>query len=469
MVGARIFFPRYFFPGLLPCLALCGHASALPLDDAINAARGYDSSYLAARNARDAGHEKRIQGRAGLLPQARIDAGYSMQDQPDATYATAVHRHNYAVSVTQPIFDLARIANYKRGASLSNTADVEFAKAEQSLIIGVSNAYFDVLFQHEVLAATQAAEKAFLEQLQQARSTLKMGEGTRIEVDEAQANYDQAAAQAIAAANGLEINNAVYTRLTGMPPGTIEPVRWSCIPPVAPNPDALMSEAETDNLDVRAAQLKVKQAQADVLTAQATHTPVVNLQASYGMNWSRGADENVWDQVFGTTSKTSVRQVGVNISIPVFSGGSGLSQTREAYSRREEADAALEDARRKAREQTRAAYLTLTNGQALIHAKERAVDSANTRVESTRMGQQAGMRTTIDVLNAQQHYFEAVRDLAEARNKFLKARLLLSAALDMLEADTASLSCRRANNPPNLSAPAPAASAPMPRRKKVQP
>jgi outer membrane protein len=227
-----------------------------------------------------------------------------------------------------------------------------------------------------------------------------------------------------------------------------------------------MSEAETGNLDVRAAQFQVKQARADVLAAQATLSPTVNLQASYGMNWSRGSNENEWDQVFGTTSKTSVRQVGVNISIPVFSGGSGLSQTREAYSRREQADAALEDARRKAREQARTAYLNLTNGQALIHAKERALASANTKVESTRMGQQAGLRTTIDVLNAQQHYFEAVRDLADARNKFLKARLQLSASLDMLETDTASLSCRRANGTPAAT---PAASAPLPRRKKVQP
>ncbi|MDR2990382.1 MAG: TolC family outer membrane protein [Burkholderiaceae bacterium] len=445
--------------GLALCALLGSNAAALTLAQAIDAARGHDTGYLAAGHARDAGHEKRVQGRAGLLPQAQIDAGYSQQSEPGATYATDVRRHNYDISVTQPIYAPARVATYKRDASLSDAADVEFAKAEQSLVIDVSNAYFDVLFGREALAAAQAAEKAFAQQLKQAQAALKLGEGTRIEVDEAQANDDQAAAQAIAASNDLAISQAAYTRLTGMAPASIEPVQWSCVPPVSADPDAAMSSAATHNLNVRAAQLQVKQAQADVLAARAANLPVANLQASYGTNWSRALGGNEWDAIFGTTSKTPVVQVGVNVTIPVFSGGAGLSQMREAASRREQSDAALEDARRKAREDARTAYLNLTNGQALIHAKERALQSADIKVQSTRMGREVGLRSTIDLLNAQQHYFEAIRDLADARYKFLKARLQLSAALDTLDADTVSLSCGRAHPAPVAT---PAASAQSP-------
>jgi outer membrane protein len=451
--------------GLALWTLLCGNAAALTLAQAIAAARSHDAGYLAAGNARDAGHEKRVQGRAGLLPQAQIDSSYSTQSQPGAAYATDVRRHSYDIAVTQPIYDPARVATYKRDTALSDAADVDFAKAEQSLMIDVSNAYFDVLFQREALAAAQAAKKAFSEQLKQAQSALKLGEGTRIEVDEAQANYDQADAQVIAAGNDLEISQAAYIRLTGMAPATIEPVQWSCVPPTSADPDALMSNAATHNLNVRAAQLQVKQAQADVLTARAANLPVANLQAAYGTDWSRALDGNDWDAIFGTTSKTNVVQLGVNVTIPVFSGGAGLSQMREAARRRAQFDAALEDARRKAREDARTAYLNLTNGQALIRAKQRALQSADIKVKSTRMGQEVGLRSTIDLLNAQQHYFEAMRDLADARYKFLKARLQLSAALNTLDADTVSLSCGRVNPAPAAT---PAASVQSPGNPKPQ-
>jgi outer membrane protein len=388
------------------CISLSGFASAASLIDAIDAARAYDAGYSAARNAQDAGHQKRWQGIAGLLPRAQFDASYTKQDQPSAAYAAAVRRHDYSASVTQPIFDMAKIADFKRGAALSDVADVDFAKAQQQLITDVSSAYFDVLFEREALSAATAAEKAFSQQLEQAKSALELGEGTRTEVDEAQANYDQARAKEIAAANDLEIAQAAYGRLTGLQADVIEAMHWQCVPMSAGLPlDAALSQAEIDNLDVRSAQLQLQQSRADILTASASHLPVISAQAS---------------------------------------GGSGISQMREAYSRRYQASDALEDARRKARQDSRAAFLNVTNGVVLIRAQERALASSKSKVDSTLMGREVGLRTTIDVLNAQQRYFEGIRDLADARYKYLKARLQLSASLGALnDADVMALSCHQ--------------------------
>ncbi|MFP3888948.1 MAG: TolC family outer membrane protein [Ralstonia sp.] len=427
------------------CISLSGFASAASLIDAIDAARAYDAGYSAARNAQDAGHQKRWQGIAGLLPRAQFDASYTKQDQPSAAYAAAVRRHDYSASVTQPIFDMAKIADFKRGAALSDVADVDFAKAQQQLITDVSSAYFDVLFEREALSAATAAEKAFSQQLEQAKSALELGEGTRTEVDEAQANYDQARAKEIAAANDLEIAQAAYGRLTGLQADVIEAMHWQCVPMSAGLPlDAALSQAEIDNLDVRSAQLQLQQSRADILTASASHLPVISAQASYGTNWSRGSDQNALDDIFGTTSKTRNTLIGVNLTIPIFSGGSGISQMREAYSRRYQASDALEDARRKARQDSRAAFLNVTNGVVLIRAQERALASSKSKVDSTLMGREVGLRTTIDVLNAQQRYFEGIRDLADARYKYLKARLQLSASLGALnDADVMALSCHQ--------------------------
>jgi outer membrane protein len=90
-----------------------------------------------------AGREKRWQGVAGLLARGQIDGNYAKQDPPDATYASTVRRHGYSANITQPILDLSRIADFKRGNALAAQAEAEFSKAQQELITQVSNAYFD--------------------------------------------------------------------------------------------------------------------------------------------------------------------------------------------------------------------------------------------------------------------------------------------------------------------------------------
>ncbi|MCA8093034.1 TolC family protein [Burkholderia anthina] len=223
----------------------------------------------------------------------------------------------------------------------------------------------------------------------------------------------------------------------------LSPISWQCAPPAVPVDLATaMDNAARDNVDVRIAGKQMDQSQSDVVAATSAHLPVVNLQASYGTNWSRGANENGLDTVFGTTSKTRSSMIGVTVTIPLFAGGGPLSVSREAYRRRDQARDALEDARRKARERARAAYLGITNGVALIRAQERVLTSADSKLRSTRVGREVGLRTLIDELNAQQHYFEAIRDLADARYRYLRARLQLSAALGTLgDEDVAGIGC----------------------------
>ncbi|KVL10466.1 anibiotic ABC transporter [Burkholderia sp. MSMB1826] len=434
---------------VLGWLAAAWPAHAADLLDAVNAARGFDSGIAAAREARLAGREKRWQGLAGLLPRAQIDGNYTKQDQPTATYAAAVRRHSASATITQPIFDMARIADFKRGGALADQADIEYEKARQTLITDVSNAYFDVLYAREVLQAADSARQAFQRQFDQAQAALRIGDGTRTDVDEARANLDDALARKVGAQTDLEIASGTLRRLTGLPADDIAPIAWQCVPPAAPvDLSTAMDEAARDSVDVRLAEKQLEQSRADIVAATGANLPVVNLQASYGTNWSRGADENVLDNIFGTTSKTRSSVIGVTITIPLFAGGGPLSASREAYRRRNQARDALEDARRKARERARSAYLGITNGLALIRAQERALASADSKVKSTRLGREVGLRTQIDELNAQQRYFEAIRDLADTRYRYLRARLQLSAAIGTLgDHDVAALSCAAPGSP----------------------
>ncbi|AOI56140.1 TolC family outer membrane protein [Burkholderia diffusa] len=419
-------------------------AHAADLLDAVNAARRFDAGIGAARNAQLAGREKRWQGIAGLLPRVELNGGYTKQDQPTAAYAAAVRRHSASATITQPLLDLSRVADFKRGRTLADQADIEYEKASQSLIIDVANAYFDVLFGREVLHAAEAAQQAFHKQLDQADTALRIGDGTRTDVDEARANLDKALAHTVSAQADLAIASGTLQRITGLTAAELSPISWHCPPRGAPVDLATaMDDAAHDNVDVRIAGKQLDRSQADIVAAIGAHLPVVNLQASYGTNWSRGAHQNGIDTLFGTTSKTRSSIIGVTVTIPLFAGGGPLSASREANRRRDHARDALEDARRKSRERARAAYLGITNGVALIRAQERVLASAGSKVKSTRLGREVGLRTQIDELNAQQHYFEAIRDLADVRYRYLRARLQLSAALGTLsDDDVASIGCR---------------------------
>ncbi|MBU9520321.1 TolC family outer membrane protein [Burkholderia multivorans] len=430
-------------------LATAWPAYAASLLDAVNAARGFDAGIAAAREARFAGREKRWQGLAGLLPRAQIDGHYTKQDQPTATYAAAVRRHSASATITQPIFDMARIADFKRGGVLADQADIEYEKAEQTLITEVSNAYFDVLYARDVLQAADAAQQAFQRQFDQAHALLRIGDGTRMDVDEARANLDDALARKVGAQTDLEIASGTLRRLTGLPADGIAPIAWQCVQAEAlVDLPTAMEEAARDGIDVRLAEKQLEQSRADIVAATGSNLPVVNLQASYGTNWSRGAGENMLDNIFGTTSKTRTSTIGVTVTIPLFAGGGPLSASREAYRRRNQARDALEDARRKARERARSAYLGITNGLALIRAQERALASADNKVKSTRLAREVGLRTQIDELNAQQRYFEALRDLADTRYRYLRARLQLSAAVGTLgDHDVAALGCAAPRSP----------------------
>lgn len=429
---------------LLACFTGVSAAQATDLVDAISAASGFDAGIAAARDARLAGHEKRWQGLAGLLPRAQVDGNYTKQDQPTAAYAAAVRRHSVSATITQPIFDMTRISDFRRGGALADQADIEYEKAWQMLIMEVSDAYFNVLYTRELLQASESARQAFKKQLDQAQAALKIGEGTRTDVDEAQANLDEALARIISARNESEVASGTFRRLTGLSAEDIAPIVWQCSPKAAlVDLATAMDEAARDNLDVRIAEKQLEQSTANVTAATGAHLPVVNFQASYGANWSRGSGENIWDGIFGTTSKTRSSVIGVIVTIPLFAGGGQLSASREAYRRREQSRNALDDARLKARENARTAYLGITNGLALIRAQERALASARRKLDSTRLGREVGLRTQIDELNARQRYFEVVRDLANARYRHLRARLKLSAALGTLgKNDVAGIACR---------------------------
>lgn len=411
---------------------------ATNLQQAALSALNYDTALQSSRMTSEADKQKYWQGMSELLPTLTLEGNWDRQEQPDKKYQSGVTNHSYDLSIRQPLFDISKYAGWRKGVAIANTAEAEARLAEEKLLIAVSEAYFTVLYQQEVLQAAKSASHNFQQQQQKLQSGLANGQNTRTELDEAKANYALAQAKEIESGNQLLLAEENFRRLSGISPDTVEPVNFQCLKK-APYPslaDAI-NASQQRNTGVKIAMLQNDQADADVLAAQGANMPVVSLYARYGKNWSRNDDDDnvLYDAIFGTTSKSNNLQYGVNVSIPLFAGGSQMSQSVEAAYRHRAAKFSITEAQRKAATDTRSAWLSLTSGKALIQAQKNAVDSAHEKVVSVQYGREMGFRTVNDELDAQQKYYSALKDQAEVRLSYLNALINLAQSTGSLSPD----------------------------------
>lgn len=431
---------HYINVALLLLISTPFRTLATNLEQAARAALTYDSALQSSQMTSAADKQKYWQGMAGMLPTLTLEGNWDRQEQPDKKFQSGVTNHNYDFSVRQPLFDMSKYAGWRKGIAIANTAEAQIKQAEEKLLNSISNAYFTVLYQQEVLQAAKAASHNFKQQQQKLQTGLVNGQNTRTELDEAKANYALAQAKEIEASNQLLLAGEAFRRLSGINPDTVEPVNFKCLKasPYSSLSDAI-NASQQRNTEIKIALFQNDQADADVLAANGAHMPVVSLYARYGKNWSRNDDEDnvLYNAIFGTNSKSNNLQYGVNVSVPLFAGGSQVSQSFEAAYRRQAAKYSTMEAKRKAATDTRSAWVSLTNGKALISAQKNAVDSAHEKVVSVQYGREMGFRTVNDELDAQQKYYTALKDQAEARLNYLNALINLaqstgSLSLDML-------------------------------------
>jgi outer membrane protein len=421
---------------VLSCVPFGSYATSL--QQAARAALTYDSALQSSQMTSEADQQKYWQGMAGMLPTLTLEGNWDRQEQPDKKYQSGVTNHSYDLSVRQPLFDMSKYAGWRKGVAIANTAEAQSKKAEEKLLNAISNAYFSVLYQQEVLQAAKAASHNFKQQQQKLQAGILNGQNTRTELDEAKANYALAQAKEIEASNQLLLAGEAFRRLSGVSPDTVEPVNFQCLnaSPYASLTDAI-NASQQRNTEIKIALFQNDQADADVLAADGAHMPVVSLYARYGKNWSRNDNDDnlLYDAIFGTNSKSNNLQYGVNVSIPLFVGGSQISQSYEAAYRRQAAKYSIMEAQRKAATDTRSAWLSHTNGKALINAQKNAVESSREKVVSVQYGREMGFRTVNDELDAQQKYFSALKDQAEARFNYLNALINLAQSTGSLSID----------------------------------
>ena len=399
-------------------------------------ARANDPVYASARAARDAGRENLPQGLAQLLPQIGASASTQM-NYVGISFRGVLppssrngNTNGYGVTLTQPLFNWQAITAYKEAGFKVAQAEAVFGQAAQDLIVRVAQAYFDVLASQDGLAFIQAQKAAISEQLAQAKRNFEVGTATITDTNDAQARFDLAVSQEIAAQSDLEIKKRALQQIIGKFPDRLTPLRHS-IELSPPQPNAMeqwVTRAEDQNFAVRVQQSALKIASEEIERNRAGHYPTLNMVGNVGKNSS---------SIFTSgpvtyASDTIDRSVGLQLSIPLYAGGGINSLVRQAIANQEKARHDLENARRTAALLAQQSYLGVTNGMAQVKALEAALVSSQTALDSNKLGYQVGVRIEIDVLNAQQQLFSTMRDLAQARYDTLVNGLKLKAAAGTL-------------------------------------
>ncbi len=400
-----------------------------------NAAVQRDPVYAAAQASRNADQERVPQARAQLMPWITADTAAEIEDvrrTSNLSHAQTRRTGLWALTLTQPVIDIGRWGQLEQSQFIARTGDVSLAQARQDLILRVAQSYFDVLAAQDTLDTILAQKEAVSVQLQAAQQGFDLGATTITDTYEAQSRLDLLNANELQARNALQVARDQLAKIIDEHPRQLAGLaRSTALPAPEPNRiDDWADQASRANLEVARAQLTAQIVEKQIDIARSGHYPTLNLYAQTGT----ASDRGIHGQRNGPRSLDTA--VGLQLSIPLYSGGGISSQVREQTSRLQQARYEFEAAKRQAVQSTREHFSGVTSGLAQIQALRAAEQSSLAALEANRTGYEIGVRVNIDVLNAQQQLYETRRALARARYDTLLHSLRLKAASGMLsEAD----------------------------------
>jgi TolC family type I secretion outer membrane protein len=410
---------------------LCGPAWSLDLSQAYGEALAQDSTIRAVRAATDARRERLPQARAQLLPNLSASVSryrnWLERTSPDASGQLVTANLRYtssseALTLRQPLFRMYQMADYRQAQAQVDDAEATLERETQNVGVRVSGAYFEALLAEEHLALVLAQKTAYTTQFDAAQKRLGAGFGTRTDIDEARAALDLNLAQELEARQNLDFTRRQIQSLVNRPIDRLAPLDSSRMRLVRPSPDRLedwVEQAEINSPELQSLVAQVEAARYELEKAQAGHYPTLDAIAQ----WSR----NDSDTINNIKTRYSNKSIGLQLSIPLYSGGHVSSTVRQAIAGQQRAEEALEALRRDLGVRLHREFRGVTEGVLRVRALEQAVRSAEQVVISNRRSFEAGSRTLPDVLNAEQQKVSAQRDLAQARFVYLMSRIRLQA------------------------------------------
>ena len=415
-------------------------AHAINLQQAYEAALRNDPTYRMRLQERESGKENAVLGRAGLLPS--VSASHSVtrnvadQTSPRTDIlgrVTMVESHprylsrSSTVQLRQPILNLDAYYRYRQGKVQTAQSEEALEAGTDDVALRTARAYMDVLFAQDQVALSKVQRDMYKENQAVNARLFEKGEGTRTDMLETQARYDLAEAQLIEAEDNLKAARDTLQGVIGMDPGSLDELGANFRPLVFDQGTYEDWEklALKNNNSLAATRLAVENARLEIGRNRAGHAPRVDFLATY----NKGDSETL--NQFGTLSTN--RQLGIQVSIPIYSGGAINAQTRQAAANYGRAQADLDVRTNEILVELRRAHSIVESSARKIDALVKAVDSAKLLMTATEQSIKGGVRINLDLLNAQQQLFTSQRDLAQARYGYLLGVLRLRAASGTLD------------------------------------
>ncbi|MCE7526026.1 TolC family protein [Polynucleobacter sp. IMCC 30228] len=411
------------------------------------------------------------QGLSVLMPQIVASPGLTRYYQHAANNSAlqtftgnsrVYGQRNYAVTLTQPLFNASAFEVFRQGDLNTKVADMGFYQAQQDLVLRVSQAYFDVLYSQDNVALFKSKIGLIKQQLNAAKARFEAGLATIVDVNIAQAGYDLAISQEITAQADLVVKRGILEQLVGRPVPALKPLaKEAKIDGVVRDPRAKVTEAlpapseninpqlppgqtlndwihqaENANFGVLGALLNVDIASSNYRAALATNYPTLNFVGSAAYNSNNGvtfsnisASQNIYNNT-----------VALNLNIPIFSGGYNSSLIRQNAALVDKAKSDYDNLRRTAAQNTRQAFTGFYGGLASVKAYEAAERSTTSAAESSQLGFEVGTLISIDVLLAFDALINTRLSLNQARyNTIMNALKLKSYAGTLTDSDLTSI------------------------------
>ncbi|MDP2573813.1 outer membrane channel protein TolC [Vibrio penaeicida] len=415
---------------LLPLLitaALGSNAAwADNLAEIYDLAKQNDPQLLSAAAQREAAFEAVNSSRSTLLPQIDLTAGYNIQQSSksdrEGNTLTA------GVGLKQELYNRNSWINLDKAEKSARQVDSAYAAEQQGLILRVATAYFEVLRAQDSLDFVRAEKAAVARQLEQTKQRFEVGLSAITDVHDAQAQYDSVLASEVLQENALANSYEALREITGeehQKLATLDTRRFAASRPESTT-ESLIEKAQQENLSLLATRIKRDIAKNDISLAESGHLPTLTLNSGYKYTDNSNTLNGAGDSSFNDFN------IGVNLSVPLYTGGNTTSLVKQAEANYVEASQRLEQTYRTVVKDVRAHYNNINANIGAIRAYNQSVVSAQSALEATEAGFDVGTRTIVDVLDSTRRLYDANRNLSDARYNYILSVLQLRQAVGTL-------------------------------------
>ncbi len=441
--------------GTALCLApLSAFAQATTLEEALVQAYETNPTLLAQRAQVRAVDETVNQAIAGWKPTVTADASVSRVNAENDRLVPAGQFGNPVafsivsdtnddtisggVTLQQNIFTGLRTFNQvKQSKADVRAAREQLRRVEGQVLFDAVTAYMDVLRDEAVVRLSKNNVQVLTRQLEAAQDRFRVGEITRTDVAQAEARLSGAQSNLIASEAQLTVSRASFERVIGINPGDLTPP--PALPELPNDENIALNRALQSNPDLQTARETEAASRYAIKVARALLLPTVTFQGRYSISDTDGdffqtdppttevGGVEIPNQREITANRTDQLSATINVTVPLYQGGSAYSQLRQAKQVNSEDKLQIAEAQRILEEQIATSWDALRSARATILASREQVRANEIAFEGVSQEAQVGSRTTLDVLDAEQELLDSRVTLVTAeRDEYVAAFQLLS-------------------------------------------